>query len=111
VLAASNGIEALRICEQHEGPIHLVLTDVIMPTMSGKDLADRLVAKYPHLRVLYMSGYTDEAIFHRGVLKSGTQFIAKPFTPADLTRLVRQVLDDETQTQETGDDSSRQGAG
>ena len=71
-----------------------MVTDVVMPQMSGKDLAERLVKLYPTLRVLYMSGYTDDAIGHHGVLDPGTHFIGKPFNAADLTRMVREVLDE-----------------
>jgi PAS domain S-box-containing protein len=94
VLAAANGSEALLICERHPGAVHLMVTDVVMPQMSGKDLAERLVKLYPTLRVLYMSGYTDDAIGHHGVLDAGTHFIGKPFNAADLTRMVREVLDE-----------------
>jgi two-component system cell cycle sensor histidine kinase/response regulator CckA len=94
VLTADNASEAVEVFEQHQGCVHLLLTDVVMPEMNGKQLADLLALQAPHLRVLYMSGYTDEAIFHRGVLTSGTHFISKPFNPAQLTRMVRKVLDD-----------------
>jgi PAS domain S-box-containing protein len=97
VLAASHGGEALRLCEQHKGPLHLVLTDVIMPEMSGKELADRLRALYPRLHILFMSGYTEETITEHGVLNPGTHFIGKPFSPSELTRKIRQILDHEAQ--------------
>jgi CheY-like chemotaxis protein len=97
VLTAANGVEALRLCGQYQGPLHLVLTDVIMPEMNGKELADRLVALHPNLRVLFMSGYTDETVFQGGGLKPGTHFIGKPFSPTALTRAVRQALDQEMQ--------------
>jgi len=95
VLTAKNGIEALRILDEHKGALHLLLTDVVMPEMNGKELADQLVLQSPNLKVLYMSGYTDEAIVQHGVLTPGTHFISKPFDPAQLTRMVRKVLDDE----------------
>ena len=94
VLTAANGGEALGICGKQQGSVGLVLTDVVMPGMNGKELADRLASLCPNLRVLYMSGYTDDAIVHRGVLAPGTHFIGKPFNAADLTRMVREVLDE-----------------
>jgi len=93
VLACANAGEALLTCEQHQGPIHLMLTDVVMPQMGGKQLAERLSAIRPETKVLFMSGYTDDAIVRHGVLEKGTQFISKPFTIAALTRKVREVLD------------------
>jgi PAS domain S-box-containing protein len=92
VLEASNGGEALLIVEQHPGPIHVLLTDVIMPRMSGQALAQRLLQVRPELKVLYMSGYTDDAIGHHGVLPPGTEFLQKPLTPELLLRRMRQVL-------------------
>jgi PAS domain S-box-containing protein len=77
-------------------PIQLVLTDVVMPSMSGREMAQKLLAKYPHLRVLYMSGYTDDIITSGGVLEAGLAFLQKPFTPATLAQKVRDVLDAKT---------------
>jgi signal transduction histidine kinase/ActR/RegA family two-component response regulator len=94
VVTAANGGEALLTCERYPGRIHLMLTDVVMPEMSGKDVAQRVAKLLPELRVLYMSGYTDRAIVHRGVLESGTHFVSKPFNAADLTGAVRAVLDE-----------------
>lgn len=95
VLAAENGAEALQIAEQKAKHIHLLLTDVIMPGMTGRALADRLVAQQAGLRVLYMSGYTDSAIADQGVLEPGTYLLHKPFTEEALIQKVREVLDAE----------------
>jgi two-component system cell cycle sensor histidine kinase/response regulator CckA len=93
VLAASNGDEALRLSGEHEGPIHLLLTDVVMPGMSGKELAKQIESQRLKIKVLYMSGYTDNAIAHHGVLDKGINFIQKPFLPYDLVHKARKVLD------------------
>ncbi len=93
VLEARRGDEALEISARHKGPIHLVLTDVVMPQMSGQELASCLATLHPESKVLYMSGYTDHAILHQGVLDPNTAFIGKPFTPDGLARKVRKVLD------------------
>ena len=94
VLAARNGPEALIIYEQHNGPVHLLLTDVIMPKMSGKELAERLLALRSDLRVIYMSGYADAAIFQNGRVPESANYLQKPFTPDGLLRKVRSVLDE-----------------
>jgi PAS domain S-box-containing protein len=93
VLAASGGPEALQICGRHEGSIHLIVTDVVMPGMSGRELVARLSETCRDLKVLYISGYTDDAIVHHGVLDEGTNFLQKPFTPDAVLRKVREVLD------------------
>ena len=93
VLSASNGGEALLICEKPE-PVDLLLTDVIMPRMSGKELADRLTAMRPGLKVLFASGYTDDALEPHGVRAAGQHFLAKPFNVSDLRRKIREVLDE-----------------
>ena len=92
VLDAKGGDEAIRLCHAHAGPIDLLLTDVVMPEVSGKEVADRLLELRPSIRVLYMSGYTDEAIVQHGVLDANVKFIQKPFTWVGLTRKVREVL-------------------
>jgi PAS domain S-box-containing protein len=94
VLVAENGGEALLTCETYTGPIDLLLTDVVMPQMSGRALRDRLAQVRPGLRVLYMSGYSGTAIAHHGVLEEGMHLIQKPFNSADLARRVREVLED-----------------
>lgn len=93
VLMASNGGEALLLLESHDGPVHLMFTDIVMPGMSGRVLAERLRQARPEMKVLYTSGYTDDAILHHGVSEAGDHFIGKPFSLADLTRKVREVLD------------------
>ncbi len=93
VLEASNGDDALKICAGHKGKIDLLVTDVMMPRMSGRELADRLTALRPDLRVLYVSGYTDDAMLGSGSFPSGTAFLQKPFTLGSLLGKVREVLD------------------
>jgi signal transduction histidine kinase len=94
VLTASNGADALAKVSEHKGlPISLVITDVIMPVMGGKAMAERLQTTHPDLRVLFTSGYPDDAISHHGVLQPGVEFIAKPYTPSALARRVRELLD------------------
>ncbi|MFQ5991134.1 MAG: ATP-binding protein [Nitrospiraceae bacterium] len=95
VLEALHGIDALVIGARHMGPIHLLLTDVVMPQMSGREVADQLLSLRPDLKVLYMSGYTEHAIVHHGVLEPGITLIQKPFTSEELLRKVREVLDTE----------------
>jgi PAS domain S-box-containing protein len=93
VLAAENGEDALRVSKEHEGPIDLLITDVVMPKMGGKEVAERLQPLYPHMKVIYMSGYTDRTIVNHGVLAPGLNFLEKPFSPKGLARKVREVLD------------------
>jgi PAS domain S-box-containing protein len=93
VLEARHGAEALDIAAHHQGPIHLMVTDVVMPQMSGRELAQRIGPRRPEMRVLYMSGYTDDAIVRHGVLGAGMAFLSKPFTPDALAAKVRQLLD------------------
>jgi len=95
-LEAGGGAEALRIFEQHRGGIDLLLTDVIMPQMSGRDLAERLRSVQPALKVLYMSGYTDDMLAHHGVLEPNVYLLPKPFAPDELGAKLREVLDTAT---------------
>ena len=93
VLEAIHGTHAIQISEQHTVPIHLLVTDVVMPGMSGRELAEHLKPSRPNMKVLFMSGYTDKAIVHHGELDPGTAYLQKPFTPDALAREVREVLD------------------
>jgi CheY-like chemotaxis protein len=95
VLTASAPEEAVRLAEEHPGDIHLLITDVVMPGMNGRDLADELRTFYPDIKILFMSGYTADVIAHRGVLEEDVQFIQKPFSMKDLGVKVREVLDAE----------------
>jgi CheY-like chemotaxis protein len=93
VLEAVDGDDALRIGREHRGPIHLLVTDVVMPQIGGRELADRLKAGRQETKVLYVSGYTDDATLHQGVSQTGTAFLPKPFTATALAHKVREVLD------------------
>jgi CheY-like chemotaxis protein len=93
VLEAGDGAEALRVATQHPGPIHLLLTDVVMPGWGGRQLAERLSALHPAARVLYVSGYPDDAVVQRGIREGEVDFLQKPFSPSALARKVRDVLD------------------
>jgi CheY-like chemotaxis protein len=93
VIETRHGQEALEECGRHAGPIPLLLTDVVLPQMSGRELAERLKALHPDMKVLYMSGYTDDAILRHGVIDQETAFLQKPFTTTVLVRKVREVLD------------------
>lgn len=95
VVAASHAQEALALFEEHNGHFDLLLTDVVMPGMNGKKLSELLTKKNPGLKVLFMSGYTDDAIVHHGILNDDISFIQKPFTPTRLLRKIRSVLDEE----------------
>jgi YesN/AraC family two-component response regulator len=93
VLSAAAGDEALQTSARHAGTIHLLMTDVVMPRMSGRALAQELAKARPTVKILYMSGYADNAFVHNGMIDEGTNFIGKPFTPSELERKVREILD------------------
>ncbi len=93
VIEACNGPEALRIANEHTGPINLLLTDIKMPKMNGRELAERLMPLRPGVKVLYISGHTDSATVNEMALQRGANFLQKPFTPDRLTTKVRKVLD------------------
>jgi DNA-binding NtrC family response regulator len=92
VLEAADGYEALRVIEQHKSTIHVPLTDVIMPLMNGRDLAVRLKSIRPEIKVIYMSGYTDDMLAFHGIAQPEIDFIQKPFTRAELETKLRAVL-------------------
>jgi PAS domain S-box-containing protein len=93
VLEASNGEEAFRVCERHSKPIQLLITDVVMPQMGGRQVAERLSVGRPGIKVLFLSGYTDDAVVRHGILKAEVAFLQKPFTALSLARKVREALD------------------
>ena len=93
VLEASDGEVALRLAQRQRGPIHLLLTDVVMPRVSGRELAEQLTRARPDMKVLYASGYTDDSVVRHGILELGTAYLQKPFSPESLARKVRDVLD------------------
>jgi CheY-like chemotaxis protein len=93
VLAAPAPGEAIRLAQNHAGPIDLLMSDVVMPEMNGRDLAQTVTGIYPGIGLLFMSGYTADVIAHQGVLEDGVAFIQKPFSMAFLAEKVREVLD------------------
>jgi CheY-like chemotaxis protein len=93
VLEAGEVVEATHRCRDHLGPIQLLISDVVLPGMGGRELAEQLTSTRPELRVLFMSGYTDDAVMRQGVLSAGVRFLQKPFTLVGMARAVRQVLD------------------
>jgi two-component system cell cycle sensor histidine kinase/response regulator CckA len=93
VIEARHGQDAIELSQRHAGPIQLMVTDVVMPQMSGRELAQHFVRVRPDMRVLFISGYTDIAIVRHGELEAGTAFLSKPFTPDALAAKVREVLD------------------
>jgi CheY-like chemotaxis protein len=96
VLEASSGIDALRVCSRHEDPIDLLLTDVILPKMDGFEVAKRVVSSRPDTKVIYMSGFTDDALKRHGLESRDVALLEKPFSPSTLLRTVREFLDDGT---------------
>jgi two-component system cell cycle sensor histidine kinase/response regulator CckA len=92
-LEANDGREAIRVAQNHDGPIHLVMSDVVMPYLGGRQLADQLEGVRPGLKILFVSGYTDDAVVRNGVLEADVAFLQKPFTPTALAQKVRAVLD------------------
>jgi two-component system, cell cycle sensor histidine kinase and response regulator CckA len=98
VLEATRGEEAIKLCKTHQGEIDLAVVDVVMPELSGPELVRQIAPLRPGARVLYISGYTDEAIVHHGILQSGAAFLQKPFMPNALVRKVREVLDTRSNT-------------
>ena len=93
ILEAKDGEDALRISNEHEGTIDLMITDVVMPGMNGRELAEPLQSLRSEVKVIYMSEYTDNAIVHHGVLAPGLNFLEKPFSPESMAHKVRRVLD------------------
>jgi two-component system, cell cycle sensor histidine kinase and response regulator CckA len=93
VLSAEQPNRALAICDEYKGPIHLLLTDVVMPGLSGSELALQIVKRKPDIAVLFMSGYTDNAVANHEILEHGIHFLQKPFTPSTLTQKLREILD------------------
>jgi len=92
VLTAPGGEEALRLAESHEGEVHLLLTDIMMPGMNGVEVAGRVLRVRPGIRIVYMSGYADQDLVGQGLLQPGTHFLQKPFTPQELGTRVREIL-------------------
>jgi two-component system cell cycle sensor histidine kinase/response regulator CckA len=96
MLATSNGAEALQTARKHNGRIDLLITDVVMPGMSGRDLAEQFRREWPDASELYMSGYTDDSVMHQDIIEHSVAFIQKPFTPTGLLQQVREVLNSGT---------------
>jgi DNA-binding response OmpR family regulator len=94
VLEAGDGCEAMEVCNRYDGPVHLLLTDVVLPQMSGPVLCEELVKTFPDIGILYMSGYSDSVLISHGVSPEGELFLQKPFSPEALARKVRERLDD-----------------
>jgi FixJ family two-component response regulator len=101
VLNANSPGEAMRLAKEHDGEIHLLVTDVVMPEMNGRDLADSLLACHPNMKSLFMSGYTADVIAHHGVLDAGVCFLQKPFTTQQMAVKVREALESQIETTAT----------
>jgi PAS domain S-box-containing protein len=101
VLEARNGQEAIRVAQEHAGPIHILVTDMVMPRMSGRQLVDLLAPMRPKMGILFVSGYTDEVVLRHDLLGAGVAFLEKPFTPISLARKIREVLDTKGKPKET----------
>ncbi len=93
VSTAASGIKALQFAQEHSGTFDLIVTDVVMPGMSGRQMVEQLVDRNPKVKVLYLSGYTDDAVVRHGILHEQVPYLQKPFSPAALARKVRGVLD------------------
>jgi CheY-like chemotaxis protein len=101
VLEARNGQEAIRVAQEHSGQIDVLVTDMVMPRMSGRQLVNLLAPTRPQMRILFVSGYTDEVVLRHDLLGTGVAFLEKPFTPIGLARKVREVLDAKAKPKET----------
>jgi two-component system, cell cycle sensor histidine kinase and response regulator CckA len=93
VLEAVDGVQALEVAEAHKGPIHILVTDVVMPRLSGRELASRIAVQRPNTKILFISGYTDDSIFRHGVLEGGVAYLQKPFNLKAIAQKIREVLD------------------
>jgi CheY-like chemotaxis protein len=105
VLQAVDGVQALEIAAAHKGPIHMLITDVVMPRLSGRELASRLAAERRDLKVLFISGYTDDSVFRHGVLEGGVAFLQKPFNLKALAKKIREVVEGQPATAVAGRNS------
>jgi CheY-like chemotaxis protein len=94
VIEARNGLNALEISEKEDSKFDLLITDVVMPQMGGRELAEKLRSKLPDIKILFTSGYTDDAVVRHGVIEADTNFIQKPFSPENLAEKIREILDD-----------------
>jgi DNA-binding response OmpR family regulator len=94
ILEARHGEEASTVCRSHDGPIHLMITDVVMPGLNGRELAEQLTVDRPNMKVLFISGYTDKGIVHNGILEPGVAFLQKPFRLDILSHRIRKLLEE-----------------